>query len=916
MSTPGSRWWRFDLHNHSPASGDYRGDKSITPQDWLLDYMRAGIDAVAITDHNTAAWIDPLKSALAELGTSRPEGFRELTLFPGVEITAHDGLHLLAVFDPSATGHTVSALLGRLGCPERPDNHEAMCESGSLDILKSIHSANAIAIAAHVDQAKGLYEVAPGSNPPTLRLDNRTIGSLLSLLHALQVVDRSAAQLQPVLPALSQRIALIAASDAHKSAAAGRASTWIKCTTPTLQGLKLALLDHSLAVRVYDDNDPNRVPANWIRSLSINDFRERRRPLRVRFNSAFNALIGGRGTGKSTVIEATRLAVRRESDIRGLREDSEVRRALARFAQANLEKPGALCPTAKCVVEYERDGQCFRLTFDQEGRAPAVERQLEDGSFESVNGLTPADIAERWPIRVLSQKQVFELAGSPRALLNLIDGDPRLGKAEWQREFDDLARRFKALRADRRLVQQRIGALAVRKDELAQISRKLKAFEQSNVGDELQAYQHAIRQREVFEDRFMIADALTRALDENLRRASTIRDGRLHEFAPASPAESDAHERLQRLEERLRALPVNLHQVIVDAKREIEVIRQSLLQSEWKQQVDATIQGHADLVARMQAMGIDSPKAYGLLTIDRQRIERELLSLNSEQERTNALDEQIAAVRAALAAKRAELTEKRRAFIAKYIRPTSEALRQTLREMADVSSAEAAIREALSLEGNRFDRDIYNNEGSAPIGIVAELHRSGNISKRWAQACSELDDRKPVVLGVSLGSWLLTRLSEKVTPEQFDELLTRFPEDELILQYQQGDSYKTIDEGSAGQKSAAVLAFLLAFGDEPLIIDQPEDDLDNAMVYKLVVLGIRDNKARRQLIVATHNANIVVNGDAEYVIPMRYAGGGIDVDPSAGGMQETAVREKICEVMEGGRKAFEMRYKKILKDLR
>ena len=64
---PGARWWKFDLHTHTPASVDYgKGPdqaalRRITPRDWLLGYMRAGIDCVAITDHNSGAWIDRLQ---------------------------------------------------------------------------------------------------------------------------------------------------------------------------------------------------------------------------------------------------------------------------------------------------------------------------------------------------------------------------------------------------------------------------------------------------------------------------------------------------------------------------------------------------------------------------------------------------------------------------------------------------------------------------------------------------------------------------------------------------------------------------------------------------------------------------------------------------------------------------------------
>ncbi|MCY4292990.1 MAG: hypothetical protein OXC72_14725 [Roseovarius sp.] len=77
----------------------------MSPEKWLLENMDAGIDCVAVTDHNTGDWIDKLKTAYndmkrqAEIGAP-PDGFRELTLFPGVEISVSGGFHLLAIFDP------------------------------------------------------------------------------------------------------------------------------------------------------------------------------------------------------------------------------------------------------------------------------------------------------------------------------------------------------------------------------------------------------------------------------------------------------------------------------------------------------------------------------------------------------------------------------------------------------------------------------------------------------------------------------------------------------------------------------------------------------------------------------------------------------------------------------------------------
>ena len=123
--------------------------------------------------------------------------------------------------------------------------------------------------------------------------------------------------------------------------------------------------------------------------------------------------------------------------------------------------------------------------------------------------------------------------------------------------------------------------------------------------------------------------------------------------------------------------------------------------------------------------------------------------------------------------------------------------------------------------------------------------------------------------------------------------------------------FDDLEKGSAGQKAAAILAFLLSYGQEPLIIDQPEDDLDNALIYNLIVNQIHENKNRRQLIIVTHNPNIVVNGDAELVHVLKFHNG--QVQPcQEGGLQEEKIRESICVIMEGGQEAFDKRYKRIM----
>jgi len=165
--------------------------------------------------------------------------------------------------------------------------------------------------------------------------------------------------------------------------------------------------------------------------------------------------------------------------------------------------------------------------------------------------------------------------------------------------------------------------------------------------------------------------------------------------------------------------------------------------------------------------------------------------------------------------------------------------------------------------------------------------------------------------------WFHNHVRE-LRPEQLDRFELWWPDDGLRVEYRQAgtDRFVPIEQGSPGQKSAAILAFLLSHGKEPLVLDQPEDDLDNHLTYDLIVHQIRQNKRRRQVIAATHNPNIVVNGDAEMVIAMDHRGGQcVLVRQSTGCLQETGVRDEVCRVMEGGRQAFEARYKRLLEEV-
>jgi ATPase subunit of ABC transporter with duplicated ATPase domains len=222
-----------------------------------------------------------------------------------------------------------------------------------------------------------------------------------------------------------------------------------------------------------------------------------------------------------------------------------------------------------------------------------------------------------------------------------------------------------------------------------------------------------------------------------------------------------------------------------------------------------------------------------------------------------------------------------------------------------------SLRELLEIPPERFDGDILKLDahGDAIGGLAYDLAQIGGDERALTAFKHRLTEPDE-----NLGGHFRNHLKRKLErPELVDALMTWFPEDDLRIEYSrsgEGSDWSPIEQGSQGQRSAALLAFLLAFGEEPLVLDQPEDDLDNHLIYDLIVRQIRANKQRRQLIIVTHNANVLVNGDAEMVHVFDFRGGQCRV-VQRGALQERDLRDEVCRVMEGGREAFARRWARL-----
>ena len=154
-------------------------------------------------------------------------------------------------------------------------------------------------------------------------------------------------------------------------------------------------------------------------------------------------------------------------------------------------------------------------------------------------------------------------------------------------------------------------------------------------------------------------------------------------------------------------------------------------------------------------------------------------------------------------------------------------------------------------------------------------------------------------------------LFAQITPSKRLELATLRCRDQYVLELEMDDgSHRPLEELSGGQRVNLLLSLLLETNDErPLVIDQPEDELDNRFLFETMLPALKRLKGRRQIIVATHNANIVVNGDADQVIYLEATANQGRV-ASSGAIEDPTIRDAIVRTVDGGDEAFRIRWRK------
>ncbi|MEZ4379786.1 MAG: AAA family ATPase [Nannocystaceae bacterium] len=607
--------------------------------------------------------------------------------------------------------------------------------------------------------------------------------------------------------------------------------------------------------------------------------------LDLRFADGLNCIIGGRGSGKTTVLEFIRYALDRFDKTPGSSGkivDERLRGLLA----ANLGSTG-------CVeVEFEsQEGLLYKIRRSA-NEAPTI-------TDERGKKVDPKVLASSILIdaAIFSHNEIEAIAQSPTAQRELLDRLCSQPLHNVQAEIDQAAAGLRE--NSQRLLQIAARTKSARQDlvDLSSWESKLAAANAAMADDGLSPkIKEAAAAKELRAQEIAALDRAGKAvakLRDHLGEATMTQVKGLDEMIPAEVVAGpngalfgDLRQELTRRETELEILlsPVvdRLHTVaenIAQTRRDLATVHapaeeayQALMQ-----QADA----HSErLTARDEAAN----HVLRLQTVKRDLVDLEDALLSATQERRRLLD-----TYADLRRRRTET----RSTIAKDI---SARLGGKVRVIVTPDGEAAGYRDLLVSLMKKTGRQ-YN----APVDRVIQAVAPGELG--------ELSDRNDYAalaatadVNADFAETLLSQLQDNLDRRYELDVIDR--EDAPQIELSIGEHWRSADRLSTGQKSSAILPILLLESEAPLLIDQPEDNLDNSFISDAVVPQLREIKARRQLIAITHNPNLPVLGDAERVLVLE-ADGQASRALAQDDLQGT--KEHILRLMEGGREAFHLR---------
>lgn len=896
----GATWRRVDLHLHSPGVSTFHapdgadllsdsGRGAVTTA--YVNQLRAvGISVGALTDYNgiRKQWYSSIREEAAKVG---------IRILPGAELSfkmGKYGLHILAIFPDDSDTDEVNSFLRALD----RDPSKPLFDGMHRDIDAKVHVAeslvdlrdklNCLLIPAHPGNTDGICKSLQPADAAQLLKDiepdalEHCTESDLRKLESTHVLDRR----------FLEQLALVEFSDPKrisdvggKSSATGVArATYLKLSATDLDALRLALHDPETRLRI------GRPPVSAhprIRRMRVtgSGFLG---DLVIEWNDDLNVLIGGRGVGKSAVIETLRYALAIPPYSDESYRDSLVRHALG--------------SGGKVEVELDRNVGNGRVQTYHVARVLGEEPRTTEGDTGRDVTIAPAELlGPGGGPTIFGQREIYFVSTSEQYRLALLD---ELIGEEARVRADSVRGALTELRTNARAILDARTSLAKRdeyRERLKAIEFELAVYEKHQAaeklgevanlrtdGQQLRAAGDAVtRLRAGWTER---GSAVLAPLDTAIRGLGRAKSRQKEVLTQAATVLTRLRDDLRKLEDRgqelIGAAAADVGQLVKRWTDLLRPLEDEINRIKQEAQTDAL---DPDRLLRLT----EEKSALTPLIEDLDRREQELASL--------------------LLARQVLLSR---------VRERRHAENELRRERAEAISAllRGRLQLAVEFKGQKEDYKkrlgtLFRGSGVSQEAIERLVSPEATDGIALGETARSGADQIQAKFNVTAG--MADRIARWLTADEsrMMELETIIPADALGVQLRVDDAYRSLDHLSVGQRATAILLLLFALEGRVLVLDQPEDDLDNRFVYEDIVQilreqkGLSDSKKRRQIIAATHNANIPVIGDAELVLGLDARDGRGQVIGRAS-IDDRQIRELVKSVMEGGEEAFLRRAEK------
>lgn len=871
----GARFRRADLHIHSFGTGGSTdvSDTGMTPERIVDAACAEGIEVIAIADHNSIGNVEQAVS----YASGKP-----LLVVPAVELSTSQG-HLLVYFE---TFERLRTFVGKLDIS--PDRKT--CSQTLQQCLSLCGEGGGFGILAHIELDSGLEGAMPKFNQ--FKEDVICAEALLGL----EIARRESANWYTAFDDSPDRKRLIAArrerirlgegyelarvmsSDAHsvdafgKNAAGDKKLIRVKMESLSFEALRLALSDAGARIRLEDV-----IPSDIPRFVGIRCTGGFLGDQTVRFSKNLTCIIGGRGTGKSTLLESLRVT-----------------------AGASVRRDN--------LVDSEVWPDTIELLYqDETGRTELLQR---DKQRETVNRTDPQNGVTRVLIESYGQGDTAETIQhsdkDPSVLLRFLDDFIPISSLQ----DDDRHTRDEMLENQSGIERLLLDVRTIPDVEKAKnnADAQLKLLKEKEAGKLVELEEKLAKGRAF---RLQLVDDLNHVVKharECLAQTSTF-ESVLSRDATNLPVGREEFDQVRAIVENFaKRLDAHAAEIQKDCTEVVGQLKTRLVK--WRDSEGKVQDEISTIRKQLEAQNIRLDLAFiRKVTTDATEYEKRLKELAKKK---TALQE-LQKARTALVAKRQATNKQIYNERAKLALQLEANLRSTVldytitvkfHEAVYSPEMEEVIKKAMDYRTSRVPRAAVLSQTMSPLAMCEVVRR-----KRYDAFTSIISEGQQL-FSVADAEQIVERLSQQDVLFQLERCAyDDRPEIKVTgIVKDTGGSTRSVTKDfaklSLGQQQSILLSIMLFSRNAcPLIIDQPEDNLDSEFIYKTFVSTLRTIKERRQVIVVTHNANIAVLGDAELIVPLKATHERSTIQ-SAGSIDTPHTRELSCSILEGSKEAF------------